>query len=182
MKLLTDLGQFVIFDLTKVGTAYQIINSFVDDKTIHVFEISPVGQQAVLILNSKDAISLNFAYQQSLSLFRADILDSAFIGPLSEVVISAYLSQAQPAIQKNILVVEVGSFSKAFLVAKRLAEKSIQIIDFRAVRTCPPNLIITASNESTEILSQFTNEFPLAKITLIESIQKPLQSFFTVVI
>ena len=78
------LGSFAIFDLTKVGTAYQIINSFVDDAVVHVFEISPIGTRAIIILVSQDKIALQFAYQQSMSFYKADILASVLIEDLNE--------------------------------------------------------------------------------------------------
>ena len=177
---MSELGHFIFFDLIKLGAAYQIINSFVDDETIHAFEISPLGSQGLLILNSKDKIALQFVYNQCLTIYRADIIESIYIEDLSEPVMTAYLSQNQPQIEKNLLIIESSFVSCAFDLAKKLWSENIQIIDFRIIRTGPPHVIITASSHSADLLNQFVEMNHVLKSTLIADVKKPLRSYFEI--
>lgn len=179
VKSLSNLSHFAIFDLSKVGTAYQIINSFVDEVTIHVFEICPLGSQAVLMLSSNDLIALQFIYNQCLTMHKADILNSAIIADLNSEIIETYLSQNKPQVAESILIVESEAFSAAFKFAKELAVAKVSLIDFRAVRTSPPHLIITATGK-TEVLAGFVNSNSMVKTTLIDQVQKPLKGYFEI--
>lgn len=178
---MSSFGSVAIFDFAKVGTAYLIINSFVDEVVIQVFEISPVGGRAVLILRSADKLALEFIYQQCLTLHGSDILECAFIDELDENIVACYLSQNHPTLKKNLFVVEERFVSKAFLIAKSLLEEGLVLIDFRVVRTDPPNIIITSSDDSIDRLSLFMQSNKLLKSTIIENVQKPLQSFFQII-
>lgn len=179
---MADLGHFIFFDLTKIGIAYQIINSFVDEETIHAFEISPLGPQALIILSSKDKIALQFVYHQCLAIYLTEIAGSAYIENLSDHVMAAYLSQNQPKVEKNLLIIEAPFVSLAFNYAKKLCDENIEIIDFRIIRTGPPNIILIASNQSMQTLNQFVQSNQISKSTLIEDVQKSLLSYFEVLI
>ena len=180
MKLLTNLENLLVFDLTKLGSAYQIINSFVDDESIHVFEISPIGSQAVLILMSKDLILLQLVHNQSLSLCKSEILVSAIIEAVDSKILDPYLSQQSAKLQTNILVLETNSISSAYDIAKQQIASELVIVDFRAIRTSPPNLIITATCDSLEKLNVFMNQDSNVKMTLIPKIENPLKSYFEI--
>lgn len=178
MKSLNNTDNLLVFDLTKLGAAYQIVNMFTDSEAIHVFEISPIGTQAVLILMSKDLILLQLIQNQCQSLYAADILSSSLVEKVQSHVLDPYLSQQKPHIESNLLFVETTFFSTAFKTAQNLVDKGLFILDFRAVRTSPPNLILTATSESVEKLNQFMLDYPQEKMTLIPKVQKKLKSFF----
>ena len=179
MKSLSNLSHFAIFDLTKIGTAYQIINSFVDDETILAFEISPLGTQAVLMMSSKDLIALQFVYGQCLALHKAEILNSVLIENLNPEVLNVYLSQNKPKVAGSLFISETESFATAFKFAQNLALQKMSLIDFRVVRTCPPNLIITATGNTKDLQLLLTLNSAV-KMTLIDQVLKPLQSYFEI--
>ncbi len=177
---MSNLGSVAVFDLTKLGTAYQIINAFVDDKVVHAFEVSPIGTQAVLILSSKDSIALKLIYEQCLRFYRSDILQSELIAEINNEVIAAYLSQNKTQILKHMLVVEGESFAKGFATAELLLKNGLHIVDFRAVRTSPPNIAITATSSSVETLINMTEFCKNAKTTLVENVQSALRTYFEI--
>ncbi len=177
---MSELGSLAVFDLAKVGTAYQIINSFVDNVTVRVFEISPIGTNAVLILNSKDQIALQFIFKQCQSLYRADILYSTLLKEVNSLVIEAYLSQNKPQVKKHILMAEVQNFSEAFLLAQKMSSAGLSFLDFRAVRTSPPNLIISSTTDDLAGVQVFLTSHDGAKITLIENVQNSLSQYFEI--
>lgn len=177
---LSTLGHFLIFDLTKIGAAYQMINSFADEQAVRVFEISPVGNQALLILSCKDLISAQLVYNQCLSLYRSDVLASVIIENVNDSILNAYLSQQKPNLSSNILVIETQYFSHAFDAAKKLVQADIAVVDFRAVRTSPANLILTSTSSSPEILNQFMSKNSFTKMTLIPDLQPVLKAYFEI--
>ncbi len=178
---MNSLGSIAVFDLAKIGTAYLIINSFVDEAVIQVFEVSPIGGRAVLILRSADSMALEFAYRQCLTLHKADILNHSFIPQLDENIMSCYLSQNHPTLKKHLFVAEEHFLSTAFNIATSLTEEAFTLIDFRVVRTDPPNIIITSSDDSIERLNLFMQKNNLLKATLIANVQKPLQAYFQII-
>lgn len=183
MKSLTNTENFLIFDLSKLGTAYQIINSFADSENLQVFEICPLGAQAVLILISKDLILLQLVHSQAVSLHKSDILNSVIIENVDSRILNPYLSQpSQPSteMKSNLLVLETNGFTTAFANAKQLVDADIDIIDFRAIRTCPPNLIITATSDRIEKLSEFVNQDTSSKVSIIPKVQSSLRSYFEI--
>lgn len=183
MRSLTNTENFLVFDLSKLGTAYQIINSFVDCETLQVFEISPIGAQAVLILMSKDLILLQLVHSQSESLYKSEILSSVIIKNMDSKILNPYLSQPNhppTEIKSNLLVIELNAFAAAFAKAKQLTDSGVDIIDFRAIRTCPPNLIITATSDKIEKLSQFVNQDVSSKVSIIPQLQSSLRSYFEI--
>ncbi len=176
----SSLGHFLIFDLTKLGAAYHLINTFADEQEINVFEVSPVGTQAVLILTCRDLVSAQLIYNQCLSLCRSDILAAALVESMKDCVLSAYLSQQKPSLGENILVSEMQFFSQAFELAQKLIQADIALVDFRAVRTSPANLIITSTSHSAEVLNRFMTENAFVKMTLIPSVRPVLKSYFEI--
>lgn len=179
-KSLSELGSLAIFDLTKIGTAYQIINSFVDNQVVQAFEISPIGTAALLILSSKDQISLQFIFKQCHSIYQTDILDSAYLSQIDAAVIEAYLSQNKPEVKKHILMAETQSFSEGFILIQKLSQAGLQILDFRAVRTAPPNLIISVTTNEIEKAQEFLKAYSHAKMTFIENVQRPLRQYYEI--
>lgn len=177
---MTEFKNVIVFDLTKLGAAYQIINSFVDDEVVHVFEVSPLGTNAVLILASNDLIALKFIEKECLAFFKSDILNIAFLENISEKIITSYLSQNIPTLQKHLAVIEETSFAVAFQLAATALQQGLEIVDFRVVRTAIPNLIITLTSDSVEKLSQLSSLKQLVKLTVIENVQKPLKSYFQI--
>ena len=174
-------GHFLVFDLTKIGTAYQIINSFADADTVNVFEISPIGSQALLILMCKDLSASQLFYNQCISLFKSEIIDCVLIENIDDQVVDAYLSQNQSVLQSNMLVVETNTFAKAFLCAHKLQQKKLSVIDFRAVRTSPPNLIIVCSDELEQEMLNFMESNPFVKTTFIPQTSAILKSYFNII-
>ena len=181
MKLLSNLGHFIIFDLTKLGTAYQIINSVVDGDTIKTFEISPLGSQAVLILVTKDLISAQLILNQCLSLYKSDITDAAIIENVDQNILGPYLSQNVPQIQQAMLIAESNSFARAFSTAKKFVTSEISIVEFRVIRTGPPSLVLITTSTSIEKLNIFMQTNQNAKMTLIPEVQKSVVSLFQVI-
>ncbi len=174
------MGHFLVFDLTKLGAAYQIINLFADEQTIHVFEISPVGTQALLILSCKDLVSAQLIYNQCLNLYRSDVLASVLIENVNDSILNAYLSQQKPSLSINILVIETQYFSHAFEAAKKLVQADSAVVDFRAVRTSPANLIVIGTNSSAENLNQFMLKNSFGKMTLVPDVQPVLKAYFEI--
>ena len=178
---MSSFGSVAIFDLAKIGIAYLIINSFVDEEVIQVFEVSPIGGRAILILRSTDKMALEFTYRQCLNLYGSDILEHSFINDMDESVVACYLSQNHPTLKKHLFVVEERFLSTAFQLAKLLQDKNFTLIDFRVVRTDPPSIILTSSDDSIEHLNLFMQKNNLQKSTLIENVQKPLQAYFQII-
>lgn len=163
-----------------MGAAYQIINLFADEQALHVFEVSPIGTQALLILSCKDLISAQLVYNECLSLHRSDVLASVIIENVNDSILNAYLSQEKPSLSTNILVIETQYFSHAFEAAKKLVQADIAVVDFRAVRTSPASLIVTGTNSSAENLNQFMSKNLFGKMTLIPDVQPVLKAYFEI--
>ena len=180
VKSLSSIGHFIIFDLTKLGAAYQIINSVVDGDTIKTFEISPLGSQAVLILVSKDLISAQLILNQCMSLYKSDITDAAVVENVDQNILGPYLSQNFPKMDQAMLIVEINTFSKAFTIAKKFVNAEINIIEFRVIRTGPPSLVLVATNDNTEKLNNFMRVSDYSKMTLITDVQGSVSSLFQV--
>lgn len=177
---MTEFKNLIVFDLTKLGAAYQIINSFVDNETVHVFEVSPVGTSAILILASNDLIALKFIEKECLAFFKADILNASFIENVSEKLIESYLSQNTAVVKKHLVVIEEISFANAFKVAAQIIATGLDIVDFRVVRTGIPNLIMIFSSDAIEKLNVLAANQQISKMTVIENIQTPLKSYFEI--
>lgn len=180
MKSLSNIGHFIIFDLTKLGAAYQIINSVVDGDNIKTFEISPLGSQAVLILVTKDLISAQLILNQCMSLYKSDITDAVVVENVEQNILGPYLSQNLPKMNQAMLIVEINTFAKAFAVAKRFVNAEINIIEFRVIRTGPPSLVLVATDENAEKLNSFMQVSDSSKMTLITGVQLSVSSLFQI--
>ena len=166
------------FDLSSYGAALSIINQFVDDNSIKVFEVSPSGQTAVLILVSQDLIALQVVKNETVSFYRSEILESSMIENIHEDVIPAYLSQNKPGVCKSMVIVEGPFVSTALAIADQLVIDKNVLVDFRVVRTGPKNVILTVGSENVGYFD--TAEFPGFKKTIIENIQPSLKAFFEI--
>lgn len=163
-------------DLSSYGAALSIINQFVDDQTTKVFEVSPAGQTAILILVSQDLIGLQVIKSEAVSFYRSEILEFALIENIHEEVFPAYLSQNKPEVSKTLVIVEGPFVSTALAIADQLVSYKNVLLDFRVVRTGPKNIILTVG---TAELSYFdTIDLRGFKKTIIENIQPSLKSFF----
>ena len=70
---MNKFNHLLAFDLSSYGAALSIINQFVDDQSTKVFEVSPSGQSAILILVSQDLIGLQVIKNEAISFYRSEI-------------------------------------------------------------------------------------------------------------
>lgn len=166
------------FDLSSYGAALSIINQFVDDQTTKVFEVSPSGQSAILILVSQDLIGLQVIKNEAVSFYRSEILEFSMIENIHEEVIPAYLSQNKPGVSKTLVIVEGPYVSTALAIADQLVENKNILLDFRVVRTGPKNVILTVGTSDVTYFESI--DLPGFKKTIIENIQPSLKSFFEI--
>lgn len=178
---MNSFKHLLIFDLSKLGAAYQLINSYVDNDVVNVFEVSPLGTAAVLILASNDVMALQLIQKEGSSFFKNDILETALIENVNDTVLQTYLSQNVPNIKKHMAIFEDTTFSAAFKLANLLVASGLELVDFRVVRTNPPNLILTASADAIDKLSAVDISKEKTKVSIIDSVQKPLRSYFEVI-
>lgn len=165
-------------DLSSYGAALAIVNQFVDDAAVKVFEISPCGQSAVLILVSKENISLQIIKAETNSIFRSQVLSSALIENVHEELLPTYLSQNKARLSHSLIILESSSVATCFFMADKLLKAKYSLIDFRVVRTFPKNVILSVG---TDNLSQPINFSGLDfKKTYIENIQPILKNFYEV--
>jgi hypothetical protein len=173
---LNQYKHLLSFDLTSYGAALSLINQFVDDEAIKVFEVSPLGHSAQLILLAKDLVSLQVVKAQSVGLLKSQILDSCLIENIHAELLPTYLSQNKTEVAKNIAIFEGGFVSTGFVLAQKLLLSDSKLLDFRIVRTNPKNVILTAtSNQSTSYENLDIEKF---KKTIIENVQASLKNYF----
>ena len=166
------------FDLSSYGAALAIINQFVDDENIKVFEVSPCGQAAILILVAKEINLLHIVKAETDSIFKSQILTSLLIENAHADLFPAYLSQNKSKLNKSLIILEGSSVAEGlFLADKLLVDKNI-LVDFRVIRTFPKNVIITFSAE-TKSSPIYLNGLDF-KTTYIENIQPCLKSFYEI--
>lgn len=168
------------FDLSSYGVALAIVNRFVDNETVDVFEISPAGQLATLLLLVKDEMTLKILKSETTSIFREQILHVEGIENFAEDLLKVYLSQTQAKIQTNILVSETESVAKALAWADKCLKNKLDLVDFRSLRTQPKNIIVTITHSQLAKLIEATN--PQFKNTLIEKVEPSLKVYYEVVI
>lgn len=164
------------FDLTSYGAALGLINQFVDDEAIKVFEVSPVGNSAQLILLAKDLVSLQVVKAQSESILKSQVLDSCLIENINENLLPTYLSQNKTNIAKNIAVFEGTYVSAGLLLAQKLLMGRAALLDFRIVRTNPKNVILTATSDQSGIYDGI--DIGHFKKTIIENVQSTLKNYY----
>ena len=163
------------FDLASYGAALGMINQFADDTTIKVFEVSPCGSSAVLILLSNDKVSLQIVKSQSESLFKSQIMSVSLIENIHDDLLPVYLSQNKVDLKSNLLILEGNWVSSAFELANTILLAGEQLVDFRIIRTFPKNVILTFTSTKNEIEEIDSKDF---KKTFIENLQPVLKSYY----
>lgn len=171
-------NHLLAFDLSSYGAALSIVNQFVDDKTIKVFEVSPCGQTAILILISSDLVGLRVVQSEAVSFYRSEILESSFIENIHGDVVPTYLSQNKPGIGNTLVIFEGPFVSAALTIADRLVKQGNVLIDFRIIRTSPKNVILTVGTENLSYFKSFN--YPGFKKIFIEKLQPSLKAFFEI--
>lgn len=173
------MKNLIVIDLSNLGSAYAIINRFVDLGSVEVFEISPIGTGSLLILNVEDQISSQILFNNIKNEFNTEVKSISLITDVESEVIKTYLSQAQAKIKKNILIIESSEVSRIFSIAQIAATRtSVGLVDFRVVRTnpCNANLVLTSDNISDFM---FFKDYG-AKMTIINDVQQSVKDFFEV--
>lgn len=163
------------FDLASYGAALGIINQYVDDSNVKVFEISPCGSSAILILISSDKMSLQIVKSQSESIFKAQILASAMVENIHNDLLPTYLSQNKVELKNNLLVLEGSYVCSALEIANELLNSGETLVDFRIIRTFPKSVMLTFTSSITK-----TFEFKDFKKTIIENVQPVLKSYYEI--
>lgn len=178
MSAVNQYKHLIAYDLSSYGAAFAIINQFVDDEAVKVFEVSPCGQTAILILLSKEPISLQIIKSEVASIFGSQVLSCALIENIHEDLLPTYLSQNKSTLRKTLAILEGPSIANGFVLAQRALEKKNTLIDFRVIRTFPKNILLTISAES---LGQLINPDGFDfKQTNFDSIQPSLKSFYEI--
>lgn len=165
-------------DLSSYGAALSIINQFVDDHSIKVFEVSPCGQTAILILASQDLLGLQVVKNEVAAFYRSEILEFSMIENIHEDVVPVYLSQNKPGVGHTLVIIEGPFVSTALKIADQLVKDGNILLDFRVIRTGPKNIILTIGTESAAFFDSFN--YAGFKKTLIENIQPSLKAFFEI--
>ncbi|MBY0553342.1 hypothetical protein K2P97_02355 [bacterium] len=163
------------FDLASYGAALGIINQYVDDSLVKVFEISPCGSSATLILLSSDVVSLQIIKSQSESIFKSQILAISLVENVHEDLLLAYLSQNKTVLKNHLVVLEGSYVSSALEVANSLLKANETLVDFRIIRTFPKNVVLTFTNNKIQSF-----EYKDFKKTIIENIQPVLKSYYEI--
>jgi hypothetical protein len=178
---LDNQSSLLILDLSSYGSALAIINQFCDGKSVEVFEISPIGTAAILILEIKDRIASTLLKNEILSFFKSSILSSRLIEKYDLRILKVYLSQNNDSISNHLLIQEFSFVSEAFVAAQELLSKNISVIDFRVIRTFPMNIILTSSDDSMAKLVESKNLGSPRVATLIEKVEPTLKEYYQVV-
>ncbi len=163
------------FDLASYGAALGMINQFADDTTIKVFEVSPCGTSAILILLSADTMSLQIVKSQCETLFKSQIMSASIVENIHEDLLPVYLSQNKVELKSNLLILEGNWVSSAFELANTILLTGEQLVDFRIIRTFPKNVILTMTSTNNEIEKIDSKDF---KKTFIENLQPVLKSYY----
>lgn len=177
MKSLKQYKHLLAFDLSSYGAALSVLNRFADDRVIKVFEVSPCGTGAQLILLGDDVLPLQVAQQESESLFRSQILASVLIENVQHDLLPVYLSQKTVPVGDALGVLEGGHVSAGLSLANRLLRDGFSLVDFRVIRTFPKNVVLTVTGTSAQLAALNSLDF---KKTCIESVKSPLKSLFEV--
>lgn len=171
----------LVLDLFSYGSALGIINQFVDDDQIKVFEISPIGSAAVLILWVRDFLTASILKKEIESQFKSSLHSVSLIENLHEELLPIYLSQKQGLLCKKMLIVESNNLADSFSAADSGLKESYGLVDFRVVRTYPKNviLIFSADHFKTSFIESLQQkDFHL---TQIDQLNPALKSYFEIV-
>lgn len=167
------------FDLSSYGVALAIANQFADDQAIRIFEISPVGTAAQLILIGEEITSLEFVRSEAQSLFRAQILASEVVANMHADLLPVYLSQKSSPLKKSVVIFEGESTAFGLKLAQQILNDGADLVDFRIVRTFPKNVIITATADQAEGLLRLSAA--MFRKTCIQNPQRPVRELFEIV-
>lgn len=163
-------------DLSSYGSALAIINKFVDDENVKVFEVSPCGQGGILLLVAKEILPLQILKSECEAMLKSQILNSCVIENCHEQLLKTYLSQNKTKLNKVMAVLEGSFVSSGLFLANELLNENLQLVDFRVIRTFPKNVVITVTAERAMAMAHFQNlDF---KYTYIEDIQPSLKAFY----
>ncbi len=179
-KLLFNYRHLIAVDLTSYGSALALINQFSDDDGIKVFEISPLGSGALLILMAKEVTAAAILKNQIQSQMNPSVLNLCLIEKAHENLLKTYLSQTTSKVAKSMLIIESSFVSEALGIANKLLHDTIELLDLRVVRTFPSNSIITATHDSSEKLLLAGQANQTAKFTLITDVHPVLKNYFEV--
>lgn len=175
---MANSSSLLVLDLSSYGSALAIINQFCDDKSVQVFEVSPLGTAGLLILDIKDPIAGTLLKNDIFSIHKNFILSYRLIEEYDLQLLKVYLSQNKPEIQKHLFVQEFSFVSEALAAAKEWMQKSIQLVDLRVIRTFPTNIILTVTTDDFEQLLQLKNLGGPRTSTLIENVEPSLRQYF----
>lgn len=166
------------FDLSSYGAALAIINQFADDDAVKIFEISPCGTSAVLLLVAQEINVLTLVKTEAESIFKSQILSSAIIENIHSDLLPTYLSQNKTPLKKSLVILEGNFVALGLSLSDRALKENHSVVDFRIVRTGPKNVIITIGAEKLDDLVNL-NLIGFKKTT-IENIQPSLKSFYEI--
>ncbi len=175
---MNKFNHVLAFDLTSYGAALSIINQFVDDGVVKVFEVSPCGQLGILILVAHDFVSLQIIKSEVLSSYGSQILEHSIFENVHSEVLLTYLSQNKPLLASTMVVFEGPFVSKALHMADQQAKAGNTLIDFRVIRTSPKNVILTVGTQAAESTTNI--DYLNFKKTQIDKLQPSLRAFFEV--
>lgn len=171
----------LVLDLFSYGSALSILNQYVDDDQIKVFEISPTGSAATLILWIRDVMTANVLKKDIESQFKASLHSVSLIENLNEELLPTYLSQKQGPLFKKMLVAESNSLANSFLVADGSLKENYSLVDFRVVRTHPKNVILIFSADDFKINFIETLQEKDFHLTQIDHLSATLKSYFEII-
>lgn len=170
-----QFNHLLAFDLASYGAALGIINQYVDDASVKVFEISPCGSSSILILLSSDKVSLQIVKSQSESIFKGQILASVVVENIHNDLLPVYLSQNKTELKNNLLVLEGHYVSSALEIANEMLNAGESLVDFRIIRTFPKSVVLTFTSSTTKIFE--SKDF---KKTIIENVQPVLKTYYEI--
>ncbi|MBC7743420.1 MAG: hypothetical protein H7061_14580 [Bdellovibrionaceae bacterium] len=178
---MSKYSNLIVVDLSSYGSALALINEFSDDEGVKVFEVSPMGTGALLILMTQEVTAAQILKNQIQTQMNPSVLSCCLIEDAHDDLLKTYLSQSQTKVGKNIMIIESTFVSEALSLANKLLANSIQLLDLRIVRTFPSNTIITATADHSEKLMTAVQKHNQLKYTLITNPQTVLKSYFEVV-
>jgi hypothetical protein len=165
----------LVFDLTSYGSALALINRYADDQSVKVFEVSPCGSAALLLLVAKEIQELQIIQSEAQKLFAPQILKSALISEIHENLLPTYLSQNKNSISEHLAVLEFSNLSDALVCSQQVLQSGAELLDLRVVRTYPINTIVCLTGSG---LGELIKKFSSARTTLIENLQPAVKEYF----
>lgn len=174
-------ASLLVLDLSSYGSALAIINQFCDGQSVEVFELSPVGTAAILILEIKDRIAGTLLKNEIFSFYKSSILSSRLIENYDPNLLKVYLSQNQAEVSTHLLVQEFSFVSEALAGAQGLIIQNLVIVDLRVIRTFPMNVILTATSSNLDKLVELKNVGAPRTATIIEKVEPTLKEYYQIV-